>query len=202
VDFHAFLRSRRTVRAFQDTPIPEDVIRRMLEIAIQAPSAHNSQPWQFVVVQHPAALERLARLMGDEFRCDLLLRDLSSAEVDRRVDRSIRLITQAPLAILLCLDPDRLAPDSAQNPLPDRDKEYQLGVQSVALAGGTLLLAAHAEGLGSVWLCAPLYAPLSATLSLDLPVSWHPQALILLGYPLQIPPASPRRPLAEVMCYR
>ena len=68
--------------------------------------------------------------------------------------------------------------------MPSRQQsEHWMGIQSVALAGGHLLLAAWAEGLGGVWMCAPLFAQAAASQALDLPGSWQPQALILLGYP-------------------
>jgi hypothetical protein len=50
-------------------------------------------------------------------------------------------------------------------------------------------------------MCAPLFAPAAARQALDLPESWQPQALILLGYPEKIPPQRPRRPVDEVAVY-
>jgi nitroreductase len=73
-----------------------------------------------------------------------------------------------------------------------------MGVQSVALACGQLLLAAHAEGLGGVWVCAPLFAQESAQASLNLPATWDPQGLLLLGFPSRIPPPRDRFPVGEV----
>jgi nitroreductase len=60
--------------------------------------------------------------------------------------------------------------------------EYVMAVQSVAMAGQNLLLAAHAEGLGACWLCAPLFAPEAVHGALEMPQSWEPQGLILIGY--------------------
>jgi coenzyme F420-0:L-glutamate ligase/coenzyme F420-1:gamma-L-glutamate ligase len=73
-----------------------------------------------------------------------------------------------------------------------------MGVQSVAMAGCTLLLAAHAVGLGGVWLCSPLFAPDQARSVLDLPDEWDPQGLILLGYPARMPEARPRQSVEKV----
>jgi nitroreductase len=104
----------------------------------------------------------------------------------------------APVAILLCLDAtlgDTYGDERRQQ------SEYLMGVQSVALAGGQLLLAAHAEGLGSVWTCAPLFAPEAARRALELPAHWQPQALLLLGFPATIPPPRPRRPFDEIALF-
>jgi nitroreductase len=76
--------------------------------------------------------------------------------------------------------------------------EYLMSVQSVAMAGQNLLLAAHAEGLGGVWVCAPLFAQEAVRQALNLPGEWHPQGMLLLGYPAVVPKTRPRRPVSEV----
>ncbi len=42
--------SRRSVRAFKPTPIPEETLKRILQIAVKTPSYSNSQPWEVAVV--------------------------------------------------------------------------------------------------------------------------------------------------------
>ncbi len=59
---------------------------------------------------------------------------------------------------------------------------YLLGVQSIALTGGTLLLAAHGEGLWGVCMCGPLFTQFATRQALDLPVDSDPQGMILLSY--------------------
>jgi F420 biosynthesis protein FbiB-like protein len=198
-EFWQVLRSRRSVRRFQPQPVPEEVIHRILEAATWAPSAHHRQPWRFAVLAGLESRSRLAHALGGPFRQDLEADGLPADAIEAQVSRSLQRIQEAPLAILLCLDL------SVGDDYPDADRrqsEHWMGVQSVALAGGHLLLAAWAEGLGSVWMCAPLFAPAVAGRALDLPPEWQPQALILLGYPARIPNPRPRRPLEEVTIYR
>jgi nitroreductase len=59
------------------------------------------------------------------------------------------------------------------------------------MAGENLLLAAHAEGLGACWMCAPLFAPDVVRQVLDLPPNWEPQGLVLIGHAAG--PTRPRR---------
>ena len=59
--------------------------------------------------------------------------------------------------------------------------ERVMAVQSVALAAQNLLLAAHAEGLGACWMCAPLFCPDVVRDALALPEDWEAQALIHAG---------------------
>lgn len=51
------IRTRRSIRKYEDKAIPEEMVREMLDAAMMAPSAGNAQPWQFVVVNDRAILE-------------------------------------------------------------------------------------------------------------------------------------------------
>jgi nitroreductase len=133
--------------------------------------------------------------MGAEFRKTLQSEGLSADEISAQLERSRARILEAPEAILLCLDINVLDKyeDSART-----QGEYLMGVQSVALAGGQLLLAAHAEGLAGVWICAPLFTPAEISRSLGLPESWQAQGLILLGYQVKVSEERPRNSISDV----
>ena len=49
--------SRRSVRKYQSTPIPHEVLEELLEGAMMAPSGVNTQPWYFVVLESSGAVE-------------------------------------------------------------------------------------------------------------------------------------------------
>jgi nitroreductase len=133
--------------------------------------------------------------MSAPFREALLADGVGPVAAENQVARSQTRIESAPGAILLCLDERGLDRYSD----PNRDYgERIMGVQGVALAGGSLLLAAHAEGLGAVWVCAPLFVPDVVQTSLGLPEEWAPQGLVLLGYPESIPEPKPRRSVEDV----
>lgn len=194
-DHLELLRTRRSIRHFTPKAIPGDVLTRVLEAATWAPSAHHRQPWRFAVLTSFESRVHLAEAMGIDFLRDLLEDGLSSEEAMRQVTRSRNRIHEAPAAVVLCLDPS-LGDDYSD---PDRRQaEYWMAVQSVAMAGENLLLAAHAQGLGGVWMCAPLFVPDTVRRALELPAEWHPQAMLLLGYPERIPAPRPRRALAEI----
>lgn len=194
----ALIQTRRSVRRFLPKPVPQDMLERIMEAATWAPSAHNCQPWRFAVLTSREARLRLVESMGAEFRRDLVADGHSSSDADARVARSRRRILDAPVAIALCFDPSEM--DTYSDP-KRQQAEYLMGVQSVAMAGENLLLAAHAEGLGGVWMCAPLFAPETVRLALNLPVTWQPQGLVLIGYPAITPEPRPRQPVAEVSLF-
>jgi nitroreductase len=133
--------------------------------------------------------------MGAEFRKTLQVEGLSADEISAQLARSRARILEAPEAILLCLDIDVL--DKYEDS-PRTQGEYLMGVQSVALAGGQLLLAAHAEGLAGVWICAPLFTPAEISRALGLAESWQAQGLILMGYPVKVPEERPRTSISEI----
>ena len=191
----AFLGSRRSVRRFLARQVPEETLHRLLEAATWAPSAHHRQPWRFVVLCSAAAREKLVGAMELEHRRDLIAVGSTPEQVEAQLSRSRQRIFDAPAVVLLCQDSSvgDAYPDAAR-----QQAEIWMGGQGVAMAGYALLLAAHAEGLGGVWMCAPLFAQAAARQALDLPESWLPQGLVLLGYTAKKPEVRLRRPIDQV----
>ena len=62
MELYQCIRSRLTVREFKPDPVPERVIRRMLQAARWAPSARNRQPWNFVVIQNRDTLAQIGSI--------------------------------------------------------------------------------------------------------------------------------------------
>lgn len=194
-ELHDWLRSRRSVRRFSAQAPSSEAITRILETATWAPNAHNRQPWRFVQLETSESRAALAGAMGVEFAKALGAEGLSAEEIEAQLKRSRDRVVEAPAAVLLCLDLDVL------DKYEDKDRtrgEYLMGVQSVALAGGQLLLAAHAEGLAGVWMCAPLFTPAEIRNALALPESWEAQGLILLGLAAKEAPPKDRLDIDRV----
>lgn len=133
--------------------------------------------------------------MAEKFQQDLKNDNLSTDEISKRVVRSKERILSAPVVIILCVDMS----DMDTYPNKCRKKaEYTMATQSAANAGMQLLLAAHAEGLGSVWVCSPLFAQEAVQNVLNLPKAWEPQAMYFLGYPAEIPQPRERKSINEI----
>lgn len=178
-DFDNFLRSRRSVRKFSDQPVANETMREILEMANYAPSAHRMQPWRFALVEGQTSRSALATALTAQMRADMQLENASEAQIRQREERSRQRIAAAPKIILLCRDSK-----AVRIPHPVED---WMGMQSVAMAGLQLMLAAHARGLGSVWVCWPLYAQEATRSALSLPASWQPEGMVLLGYGVKAP---------------
>ncbi len=178
------LLGRRSVRRYQSTPIPEEVLRDILEAALAAPSAVNMQHWYFVVLRSAGALEELKGLMGrvsTAFQPVLEERFARHPEQIGITNRFMTTLGGAPVCVLAFL----LKPD-----YPDRDG----ALQSVSAALENLMLAAWDKGVGSCWMSAPQRMGFGPELQRRFaPDKGEFVAAVTLGYPDASPKMPPRR---------
>ncbi len=196
--FWQLIRGRRSVRRYLPDPVERSLLEMLLTAAIWAPSAHNRQPWRFCVVTSDPVKQELSDRMGARWRADLGADGVDAAIIERRVRISHARITGAPALVAASLSLEGMDdyPDQRR-----QEAEWLMAVQSTALACQNLLLAAHHYGLAACWMCAPLFVPELVRDALDLPQSWHPQALITLGYAAEEKERE-RLPLAERVTWR
>jgi len=188
----AALAGRRSVRQFRPRPVEPALVEKAIAAACLAPAPHHSRPWRFVILS-PDARAALTDAMGERWRQDLARDRVPEARIRRLLDRSRARLAAAPVLILAGVG------GAAQRPWPDQRRqqaEELMFVQSLGAAIQSLMLAAHARGLGSYWLSAPLFCPEAVRLALDLSPDFQPQALIALGYPKEGLRLPPRPPLA------
>ncbi len=170
---------RRAVRDYLPAPVDERTIGRLIDAAIQAPSAINQQPWTFTVVRDPAVLDRISR-DAKAFMLDALQGDRHAASMRQHLaDPGFHIFYHAPALILISA--------AAQGPWI---------VEDCALAAQNLMLAAFAAGLGSCWIgFAQRYlASPAGKAVLGLPPDWVPVAPIIVGRPAGAAPPVTRRP--------
>jgi coenzyme F420-0:L-glutamate ligase/coenzyme F420-1:gamma-L-glutamate ligase len=197
-EFFSFVTSRRSIRQYQDELIQRDILNRILESGVSAPSAHNAQPWRFYVLESSETKRRLAEAMGAAFWQDLEKDGETAEATELVVSESIERFSTAPVLVLACLSMDTMDVYSDER---RRQAEFVMGVQSVAAAVQNILLAAHAEGLGACWFCAPLFCQEVVQETLKLPSDVYPQVLVALGEPAESPISPPRRPLDEIVYF-
>lgn len=197
-DFYTVLNSRRSIREFELRPIEAETIVKLLTAAIAAPSAHNRQPWRFSVLQKLQDKEALAGAMGARLKAERTADGDDPALIEADVNRSRARITGAAAVILVCVTLEDMDHYSDQK---RSAAERQMAVQSVAMASQNLLLSAQAEGIGACWMCAPLFAAEEVLDSLELPSTWLPQGLIILGHPAEPGRPRSRKPLQEVATF-
>jgi coenzyme F420-0:L-glutamate ligase / coenzyme F420-1:gamma-L-glutamate ligase len=188
--------ARCSVRQYRIDDVSPDTVRRLIGMAAMAPSAHNRQPWRFVVVRDADIKLRLADAMGVRLKSDRTRDGDDVASIERDVERSRIRISGAPVLLAICLTVEEMDryPDERRN-----RAEFLMAVQSTAMAVQNLMIAASSEGLGTCWMCAPLFCPEVVRAALKLPGSWEPQALVTLGQPAALAKQKPRKPLDEVL---
>ena len=94
--------------------------------------------------------------MAVAWRRDLAADGLPVEAIEQRIAVSTARLTGAAALVLLAVSMEQMDryPDAHR-----ADAEWTMAVQSAALAGQNLLLAAHAAGLAACWMCAPLFVP-------------------------------------------
>jgi F420 biosynthesis protein FbiB-like protein len=190
------IRQRRSVRKYLARPVPQEAIEEVLAAAAWAPSAHNVQPWRFIVLADTSVKRRLAEAMAESWAVDMA-KDGLIIEAEKFKFRVERFAT-APVLILACLTMDGMDNFSDEK----RQKcEWDLAMQSLAAALQNMLLAAHAKGLGACWFCAPGFCKETVRKALEIPDEVEPEALIAMGYPAEQPPVPSKKPLGDY-CFK
>lgn len=198
------LTTTRTVRKRLDLdkPVPLELIRECLEIALQAPSGSNRQTWHWVVVvdaEKRAAIGEFYRRSVAEYLDSpaaagrLYADDPDRAQVQRRVGDSVAYLGDrmgdVPVLVIPCLQAKSLA------------KGNQAGLWgSILPAAWNYCLAARARGLGTAWTTLHLRYEKEISELLGLPENLRQAALIPTAYSIgtSFKPAK-RQPLDEVL---
>jgi nitroreductase len=172
-----------------DRPVPDEVLRECLEVALQAPSGSNAQGWRFVVVTDSDRKRALGELYRQAFDVYEGLEGINAATVYRgddqdRLEQQQRVMGSARyLAERMGEVPAMLVPC-----MPGR-ADGQPNVMASAAYGSILpavwsfMLAGRARGLGTSWTTLHLMFEQQAADILGIPFDqWSQVALVSVGY--------------------
>lgn len=194
----AVVGARRDIRRFRPDPVPEELVRRVVEAGHRGPSVGHSQPWRFIVVRD-AELRDRAAAMADRARL-AQAHQLAPERARQLLDLKLEGLREAPLGIVVACD--RRTPAVGvlgRATFPDAD------MWSCAAAIENMWLTARAEGLGMGWVT--LFEPDELRGLLGLPEGVETLGWLCLGWPDERPPSpglerlawSKRLPLDEVL---
>jgi nitroreductase len=204
----AWLRTRRSVRAFADRPVDTATLERVLEAATTAPSSTNRQPWRFAVVTSAKLRGSIAEAVRARTAA---IEDVVAGGPHAEDFGSYGDFFWEPLAgaAAIVIPQTRTHPDLLANfirsaggdadayPLPGA-MDPELCAASAAVM--TLLLQAHAEGLGAVWMAGPMVARPEIEDLLEIRAPWRMVGGIALGHRAGEAKSAPKRkPLARVV---
>ncbi|MBN2733791.1 MAG: nitroreductase [Methanomicrobiaceae archaeon] len=166
--------TRRSVRKYRPDKIPAEILDKIINAGIHAPSALSKQPWRFLAVSDADLLNRIS-----DYVKPLIyekLKDVSSSSTKRYLEligsENFSLFFSAPLLVVVLGD--------NKNPLSDID---------CSLCAENMMLAAHAMGIGSCWIGSARMVEYSMDLmsELDIPEGFHIVAPVVFGYPDENP---------------
>ncbi|MDO8886552.1 nitroreductase family protein [Candidatus Oleimmundimicrobium sp.] len=151
------INDRRSIRHFEDEPIPDDILRQILKAGCYAPSAHNSQPWKFIVLKGDKKNE-----LGEAFlniSKEERYKEYTGFYVNRLLKYAGRIVKESPITIAVFNKGSFCGSASKYFRQSKKEVLHIMEVQSIAAAIENMLLACHDQGLGAVWLGVPLLVP-------------------------------------------
>jgi nitroreductase len=159
--------TRRSIRQFLNIPVEDAIKLAVVEAGTAAPTAGNVQDWRFVIIDEKPVLRTVSDYcLGQES------------------------VQNAAFIVVVCADPEK------------NERHYGLRgerlytVQDCAAAAQNMLLAAHALGLGGVWIGA--FDEVKISTVVGIPGNVRPQAILAFGYPAEIPAQKTKIDLALV----
>ncbi|MHB8792362.1 MAG: nitroreductase family protein [Thermoleophilia bacterium] len=202
MDVFDAIRERRSHRAFEQKPVEPEKIDRILEAAQWAPSPANNQPWEFIVITNRDVLSRIAAISEDagksgsvEIHGYSLIRPgpYQSEDVSTEQESfpsqhySLTFLEKVPVLIAVVGNPHTVVSQASADRSEDGYK------YACAAAIQNMLLAAQAQGLGSLWFT--FFDRKIVSQLLNVPDNRHLISIICLGYPVSEPPSPGRYPL-------
>ena len=194
------LKKRRSYKfSFDKKQIDPQIIDNCIKISRWAPSAHNSQPWRYIILDNKEIRIQLINEMNDKLRKDLKLDGKSIEYIERKINSTRKQFLEAPYLILSCVELSVLEdyPDNEH-----KNNEFLLGIMSVASSITYLLISFQMFGLVTCWYSAPIFAREIVLDVLRLPNKYYPIAFITVGYPKvkNIKPPK-RQPLNKILFF-
>ncbi|MFU8795357.1 MAG: nitroreductase family protein [Dethiobacteria bacterium] len=188
---------RRSIRKFQDRPIPEEYLDQIIEAARLAPSGTNRQPWRFVLLQGDDK-EKIAGSVIQPF----VLK--APAVFVCCLDKHAYLKTLVEERLNELVQADVVSKEAAgviyQHKLPEKVEDVVLPASAyldLGIAIENMVLMATSYGLGTCWV--RLFNPAQVQETLALPACIEAVVLLPVGYPDQDPLQRPRLSRMEIM---
>lgn len=176
-DLMTLIQGRRSIRKYEDRPVPEEALQQVLEAIRWAPSWTNCQCWEVIVVKDQAAKEKL------------------QASLPPKGNPAAKAMVEAPVVLVLC------AKQGVSGFYKDQPTT-QFGewmMYDLGLATQNLCLMAHNLGLGTV--IVGLFDHSKAREAMQVPDGFELVTMIPLGYPAKTGAAPSRREVSEFTHY-
>ncbi len=196
-DLFEIISSTRAMRRLKPDPVPDELIRKVLEAGVSAASGGNRQHWRFLVIKDRAIKEKvqhyykraLDEVVGPRYRTSAPPSGVSREQYDRQ-HAAVAYLTnhfhEAPVWIVACLN------DGPGTPTRSAGASIYPAVQN-------MLLAARALGLGGTLTTRHLQYEKEVEAILGLPEGIHSYAILPIGYPMGRFGPVRRGPLSDIV---
>lgn len=179
MDVFEAVKTRRSIRRFQDKPVEDEKLNALLEAVRMSPSWANFQCWRFIVVKDLSVREKMSELTYVES---------FFAPLGYKANPAKKGLTEAPIVIVACADPSKSG--------VIWDQHYYM--TDIGIAAQTLMLSARALSLGTVFV--GVFDEQKLRGLLGVPPEIRIVGLFPLGYPLEEKKdGPPRKPLGEIV---
>lgn len=173
MDLYELMMKRRSVRVFQEREIPEEIVEKLLDVAIHAPSGGNLQPLSIILVRSQEGRKKLAKLSGGQ-----------------------PWVARAPLTMIFCLDFFRIKKWAQMCQVDFKgDKalnHFLIAYADLMIAAQNVVILAETYGLGSVYIGSIQHEIDKTRKYFNIPKYVIPMMLLSIGFPKSIPRSIPK----------
>src|SRR4030067_1346983 len=140
------MKNRRSIRKYSARKVSRKILNEILDAARWAQSAHNAQPWRFMILNETEEKKVLAEVMAKAWIMDLVKNQIPLEHAKELAKHSIERFTRAPTLIISCVSRTDIPKHTDES---GNRVEGELAIQSLGAAIQNMLLAAHSRGLGA-----------------------------------------------------
>jgi nitroreductase len=203
------IKGRRSVRQWKKDEVPDELLKRAVELATWAPNGGNYQGWRFIIVKKKEIVEKMANAVQSVADQIASWPEAMSWQEDvKRYQKNASFFRNASVCIGVFASEYQSPMDKVlvAREAFDREAKEILGfrrsapttIQSAAAAVTTMLLVFHGMGLGAVWLVSPIQAKKEIEAILKVPSNMNLICLVAVGYPGESPQRD-RKPVEQVL---
>jgi len=176
-DLMSLIQTRRSIRKYEERPVPEQSLAQILESVKWAPSWANTQCWEVIVVKDPAAKEKL------------------QASLPPKGNPAFKALMQAPVVLVLCAK--TMSAGFYKEVAVTKFGEWMM--YDLGIVTQNICLTAHTLGLGTV--VVGMFDHQKAADAMQVPSGYELVTMIPVGYPAKSGSAPKRREVAEFVHY-
>ena len=203
------IKTRRSIRRWQNKEVPEELLTQAISIATWAPSGGNQQNWYFHIIKNRDTINTIADAVKASTENIVSWPEASIlGDAAERWRKRSDFFRSAPAAIAVTaaryqsIADKVLAARGEKDPEAVQMREWRnianSRIQCVSAAITTLLLVLHQMGLGALWMTGPIQAKVTIEKTLQVAAEMDLVAFIPVGYPDENPAPKERRPVAEI----